>query len=103
MNRPTFCYKTGRLIFNIHGISIIYKSQTNKDTIRILLISIKNNKYIQQPITIQGTYTVFIQPIKIINIYDIKNYYFYYWKCNIVEQQSLAGLEVTEEELNNLT
>ena len=100
-NKENFSYKTGRLTLNRYGISIIYKAPTDTIAIGILLIS-KNDKYIQQPIVTKGEYTIFIPIFTDINEYNNKNYYFYYWKCNISDQRPSIGLNVTPEEFNNL-
>ena len=96
-----FYHKSGRLTFNRYGVSVIYKSPIDSVAVGILLIS-KGSLYVQQPIVKIGEYTLFIPPLTDISVYTGKDYYFYYWKCNFITEGNSPGLEVTQDEFNNL-
>ena len=66
-----------------------------------MLIS-KTDLYVQQPIVSKGKYTLFIPPVTDISAYNNKDYYFNYWKFNFIDQIPLPGLNVTQEEFNNI-
>ena len=94
-----FFRKSGILTFNRYGVSVIYKSEIDSVAIGILLVS-KGSLYVQEPIVMKDQYTLFIPPDA--SLYTNKDYYFFYWKCNLVTELNTQGLKVTKEELNHL-
>ena len=101
LSRNTFCYKSGRLNFNRNGISIIYKAEANNVAVGILLI-LKNDSYVQKPNVTKRIYTLFIPPVTDTSAFNDNEYYFYYWKVNASEKESLPGLHITHREFNNM-
>ena len=100
-----FKFKMGQLKFNNNGIAIIYKHEVLQDIIPIFFgirRSEKDNIFEENPVILKLPFVLF-KSIDSINIYQNKDFIFYYSPFIYASfDMSIINTNYTDEEFNNM-